>query len=230
MNTGYVDSLPVSQISTDARATFITRTYMHLLGAVAAFVAIEVVLFKTGMAESIARFFSGFSWLLVLGAFMVVGWIASRMAYSASSRASQYMGLAMFVVAEAIIFVPMLYMAMSFQPSAINNAAQVTLLGFGVLTIIAFMTRKDFSFLRTVLYWGGFVALGVIVVALLFGLQLGNFFSIAMIAFAGAAILYDTSNVIHHFPEDRYVGAALQLFSSVALMFWYVLSLFLSRD
>ena len=53
----------------------------------------------------------------------------------------------------------------------------------------------------------------------------------AMVGLAGAAILHDTSNVLHHFPEDRYVGAALELFASVALMFWYVLRLFMSsRD
>jgi len=39
-----------------------------------------------------------------------------------------------------------------------------------------------------------------------------------------------TSPVLHHFPEDRYVGAALQLFASVALMFWSVLRLFMSSD
>jgi hypothetical protein len=51
-----------------------------------------------------------------------------------------------------------------------------------------------------------------------------------MIGFAGAAILYDTSNVMRHYPEDRHVAAALELFASIALMFWYVLQLFLSRD
>jgi FtsH-binding integral membrane protein len=52
-----------------------------------------------------------------------------------------------------------------------------------------------------------------------------------MIGFAGAAVLYDTSNILHHYPEDRHVAAALGLFSSIALMFWYVLQLFISsRD
>jgi FtsH-binding integral membrane protein len=72
--------------------------------------------------------------------------------------------------------------------------------------------------------------LAAIVMGVLFGFELGNLFSVFMVGFAGAAILYDTSNVIHHFPEDRYVGAALQLFASVALMLWYVLRLFMSRD
>ncbi len=84
--------------------------------------------------------------------------------------------------------------------------------------------------MRGVLMWGGVVAMLAIVGGILFGFELGTWFSVAMIGFAGAAILYDTSNVLHHFPEDRYVGAALQLFASVALMFWYVLRLFMARD
>ncbi|HMB92817.1 MAG TPA: Bax inhibitor-1 family protein, partial [Rhodothermales bacterium] len=84
--------------------------------------------------------------------------------------------------------------------------------------------------LGSVLRWGFIVAIVLIVAALLFGFELGTFFSVAMIALAGGAILYDTSNILHHYPEDRYVGAALELFASVALMFWYVLRLFMSRN
>ena len=75
--------------------------------------------------------------------------------------------------------------------------------------------------------WGVVVS---IVGGAIFGFQLGTWFSVAMVGFAGAAILYDTSNVLHHHPEDRYVGAACQLFASVALMFWYILRIFMSRD
>jgi FtsH-binding integral membrane protein len=106
----------------------------------------------------------------------------------------------------------------------------VTLLGTAGLTAVAFMTRKDFSFLRGLLMWGGMLALVAIAGGVLFGFELGTWFSVAMIGFAGAAVLYDTSNVLHHYPEDRYVGAALELFASIALMFWYVLRLFMSRD
>jgi FtsH-binding integral membrane protein len=106
----------------------------------------------------------------------------------------------------------------------------VTLVGFTGLTFVAFVTRKDFSFLRGILMWAGVLALVAIVGGVVFGFQLGTWFSIAMVGLAGAAILYDTSNVIHRFPTDRYVAAALELFASVALMFWYVLRLFMSRD
>jgi hypothetical protein len=221
---------PVAAIGVDARASFINRTYNHLMGAIVLFTLIEVSLFQSGLAESIARVLLGGSWLLVLGAFMLVSWFASRISLTSESKGAQYAALGGFVVAESIIFVPMLWLANQYAPGAIQSAAIVTLVGFAGLTAVAFVTRKDFSFLRGMLMWGGVVAMLAIVGGILFGFELGTWFSVAMIGFAGAAILYDTSNVLHHFPEDRYVGAALQLFASVALMFWYVLRLFMSRD
>ncbi len=215
----------------DDRARFITRTYNHLFGAIVAFALIEIALFQSGIAYGIANALLGTNWLFVIGAFMVTSWLASRLAHTAQSKGAQYAGLAGYVVAQAIIFVPMLAIANQVAPGVISSAALVTFGGFAGLTGIAFMTRKDFSFLRGLLLWGGVGALVLIVAGAIFGFQLGVFFSVAMVVFAGAAILYDTSNVIHHFPEDRYVGAALELFASVALMFWYVLRLFLSsRD
>ena len=222
---------PVSMLQTDARSQFITRTYTHLFGAIAAFTLIEVWLFNSGLAESIARAILGTSWLLALGAFIVVGWIASRMAHTATSLGAQYAALGAYVVAEAIIFVPLLYIANYYAPGAIQSAASVTLLGFAGLTAVAFVSRKDFSFLGSILKWVGFAALGLIIAGVVFGFNLGTYFTVGMIAFAGAAILYDTSNILHHYPEDRYVGASLELFASVALLFWYLLSFFISsRD
>jgi uncharacterized protein len=122
-----------------------------------------------------------------------------------------------------------LYIANHHAPGTITSAAAVTFLGFTGLSLVAFITRKDFSFLKGILMWGGVVALVLIVAGVIFGFELGTFFSVGMIALAGAAILYDTSNILHHYPEDRYVAASLELFASVALMFWYVLRLFLAR-
>jgi uncharacterized protein len=213
--------------ATDARERFIVRTYNHLFGAIVLFAAIEVALFKSGAAETIAQAMLGTSWLLVLGGFVVVSWLASRAAHGATSLGTQYGALVAFVVAQAIVFVPLLYIADRFAPGAIQSAAMVTMVGFAGLTGVAFFTRKDFSFLGGLLRWGGICAIVLIIAGVVFGFQLGTFFAVAMVALAGASILYDTSNVIHHFPEDRYVGAALELFSSVAMMFWYVLRIFL---
>ena len=222
---------PVGRLDVGARANFIARAYTHLFGAITAFTLLEVALFASGLAERIATAMLGTSWLLVLGGFILVSWIASRAAHTARSQAVQYAALAGFVVAEALIFVPLLWIAFRYAPGAIESAAVVTLGGFAGLTFIAFWTRRDFSFLGAVLRWVGLGALAMIVAGVIFGFHLGTWFSVGMVVFAGAAILYDTSNVLHHFPEDRYVGAALELFASVALLFWYVLRIFVAaRD
>ena len=221
---------PVIELDEQSRGRFIARTYGHLAGAVLAFIAIEVFLFQAGLAESIARTLMGTSWLLVLGGFILVSWLARFAANRTESLAGQYLALAAYVLAESIIFVPLLDLAHQFAPGAITSAALISVLGFGSLTLLVFSTRKDFSFLRGVLVWGGIIALLAIIGGVIFGFHLGMFFSVAMIGLAGASILYDTSNVLHHYPEDRYVGAALELFASVALLFWYVLRLLSSRD
>ena len=222
---------PVAAIGEDARATFVARTYAHLLAAILAFTGIEIFLFTSGIAETMAVSMLGVNWLWILGAFVVVSWVASRVAHRAESQGAQYLALGFFVVAEALIFVPLLYVAQAYAPGAIESAALVTALAFTALTGVVFLTKKDFSFLRGLLFWGMIVALVLIVAGGIFGFDLGTFFSIAMVGLAGAAILYDTSNVLHHFPEDRYVAASLELFASVALMLWYVLRLFIAaRD
>lgn len=230
--TGTYDARPGDYASPGVivgdRSTFVTRVYMHLLGAILLFVGIEAALFSSGLAERIANAMMGTSWLLVLGGFVLVSWLATRVAHVSTSLPSQYLALAGFVAAEALIFVPLLYLAETFAPGVIQSAALCTLIGFAGLTLVAWGTRKDFSFMRGILAWAGICALVAIVASVLFGFTLGTFFSVAMIVLAGGAILYDTSNVIHHYPEDRYVGASLQLFASVALMFWYVLRIFLA--
>jgi FtsH-binding integral membrane protein len=214
--------------SQDARAAFLARTYFHLLGAIALFTAIEVGLFGSGLAFPIAKAMLGTSWLLVLGGFILVGWLARCTAHAVEAPAAQYAALFAYVVAEAVIFVPLLLVAQVLAPGTIQSAALVTLLGFSVLTAIVFTTRRSFSFLGAILRWAGAVALLAIVAAVLFGFQLGTWFSVGMVALAGAAVLFDTSNVMENYPEDRHVGAALELFGSMALMFWYVLRLFLA--
>jgi uncharacterized protein len=212
-------------VSIDSRAQFITRTYTHVVGGILGFILVELGLFESGLAGQVARFMLGFNWFLILGAFMLVGWLATRTAQTSSSIGMQYFAYGAYVVAEALIFVPLLYIADAKAPGAIDSATLITALGAGGLMFVAHRTRKDFSFLRAILMWGGVVALLVIVGSAIFGFQLGTLFSVAMIAFAGAAVLYDTSNIIHTYPEDRYVSAAMQLFASIALMFWYALRL-----
>ncbi|MEP6787835.1 MAG: Bax inhibitor-1 family protein [Acidobacteriota bacterium] len=216
------------------RATFIRRTYTLLAVAILAFIAVEAVLFGTGIGQMIASvIFSGGSvgWLAVLGVFMLISYLSNRWAVSETSAAVQYFGLGFFIIAEAIIFVPLLYIAAYYSgdPSVILKAGVVSLGLFAGLTLTVFVTRTDFSWLAPILGIGGFAALGFIVASAIFGFTLGNVFAFIMVAFAGTAILYETSNVLHRFNTKQHVAAALSLFASVALLFWYILRIFSSR-
>lgn len=213
-----------------SRERFIAKVFNHLGGALLAFTALEVFFFTSGIANAIMGALKFVPWIAILGAFMIVGWIATRAAHTAESLSSQYLALGAYILAEAVIFVPLLTIASKVAPGAIANAGLITVLATLGLVGVAYVSRKDFSFLGTILKWAGLVAIVLIICSVVFGFTLGIIFSVAMVGFAGAAILYDASEVIHHYPEDRYVGAALQLFASVALMFWYVLRIFISRD
>jgi FtsH-binding integral membrane protein len=216
----------VAETSVERRARFIVRTYNHLFLAILAFTAIEVALYYSGLMLPLAIAVSR-AWLLALGAFVLVGNLASGMAARSRSLSTQYLALGLFVSVEAMIFAPLLFIAATQYSGVIESAATVTLVGFGALTAIAFVSRKDFSFLRGILFWGAAMAFVLIVASLIFGFQLGVFFMVGVVALSGGFILYHTSNVLHHYPEDRYVSAALALFSSVATTFYYVIMLFM---
>jgi FtsH-binding integral membrane protein len=223
----------VSTADIDARVRFIRRTYAHLLGAVVAFVGLEFGLFAVGFDQMIAPLMmgSGFSWLIVLGLFMLVGHVANRWALSDTSVAMQYAGLGLYVVAESVLFLPLLFIAVNYSDATvIPYAGATTLVVFAALTVMVFATKKDFSFLRGGLTIAGVLAMVVIGAGLLFGFSLGLWFSVAMVGLSGGYILYYTSNVLHHYRTDQHVAASLALFSAVALLFWYVLRIFMGRD
>jgi FtsH-binding integral membrane protein len=214
-----------------ARAEFIRRTYAHLAGAILAFILIEAYFLSASWAPNLVNLMIGgqFSWLIVLGSFMAVSWIADSWARSNASQGKQYLGLGLFVVAEAFIFLPLLFIARHYSsPDVIPMAGIITGLLFAGLTATAFITRKDFSFMRGILTVGGFIALGVIVCSIVFGFNLGLLFSSVMVLFAGGSILYTTSNIIHHYRTDQYVAASLSLFSGVMLLLWYVLRILMA--
>ncbi len=224
----------VAYADENTRATFLVKVYQHLALAVLAFVAFEAALFVTGLAEAFAEFLferGGVAWLLVLGGFMIVNAIASRAAVNIDNVGAQYGGLFLLAAAEAVIFAPFLYLAFNQDggTATVASAAVVTALGFGALSVVAFTTRKDLSFLRPMIMWGFLIALGLIVAAVLFGFELGIVFTIAMIGLAGASILYQTQQIVRQYPEWAYVGAAVSLFASLMLLFWYVLRLFMRR-
>ena len=215
----------VANAAEDERANFIKRTYLHLGGAIAVFAILETLLIQSGVAQSFIGLLSGskWSWLIVLGAFMGISMLANSWAHNGMSREKQYMGLGLYTIAEAVIFMPLIYMAQLKAPDILQNAAIVTIALVAGLTFTAFSTKINFSFMGRFLMIGGFIAMGTIVASILFGFSLGLWFSGAMILFAAGSVLYSTSNILHEYHTEQHVAASLSLFASVGLLFWYVL-------
>ncbi len=226
----------IATAGVDERVAFIKRTYAHLFGAIIVFAAFLGYLVQSPLGEKLARWAFGGSainWLLFLGAFMVVGHFADKWARSAHSLRTQYIGLGVYVFAEALLFTPFLWFVANSPrlDGAIGTSAMLTVLIFGGLTATVFFTRKDFSFLRGALSIGMFASIGLIIASAMFGFELGVFFSVAMIALAAGYILYTTSQILAHYKPTQHVAASLALFANVALLFWYVLRLVIAlRD
>jgi FtsH-binding integral membrane protein len=223
----------VAQGQPQERAEFIKKTYTHLAGAVGAFIILEVLLIQSGIAAVLTQALtaSRFSWFAVLAVFALLGWMSRELAGRADSISLQYGGLGLYVTIEALIFAPLIYIANSmYDPTIVPTAGILTALMFAGLTAVAFTTGKDFTFLGGALKIGGCVAIGLIICSAIFGFTLGLFFSVLMVGFAMAAILYDTSKIMHHYTKDQYVAASLELFASVALLFWYVLRILMSLN
>jgi FtsH-binding integral membrane protein len=212
------------------QASFLRMTYFHLLGAVAAFVALEFVLFQTGVAQALAPIMLS-NWLIVIGGFMVLGFVTSYFTRRESSQQMQYVEMGITIALQSLIFIPLLVYAVYFTDiSVLSSALTVTLVIFGAMTAIVAYTGKNFSFMGPFLGIIGIAALLAIVGSVIFSVSLGFYFSLAMVVFAAGVVLYETSNVIHRYGAGQHVAAATGLFASVALLFYYVLTTFISRD
>lgn len=214
------------------KAAFYRKTYTHVALAVLVFIILETFLLRIDPLVNALLQLQGYSWLILLGGFMGVTWLAQNMAYKNTSKAMQYGGYFLYILAQAVIFVPMLYIAMYYGggPQMIMQAAVITGGMFLGLTAAVMLTRTDFSFLRTGLTVGFFIALGLMIAGLLFGFNLGLWFSVGMVILASGSILYSTHQIKNEFGTDQYVPAALSLFASLMLLFWYILRIFMSRD
>jgi hypothetical protein len=222
---------PVATLDDTARGAFIVRVYQHLLAAIVIFVGFEALLLNLGVGEAMYDFLTssgGASWLLIMGGFMLVSWFATQAAHDILNPSRQYLGMFAIAAGEAAIFAPLLHYAFNIHQggaSTVGAAAVITAMGFAGLTAVAMTTRHDLSWLRPIVMWGFMIALVMIVAGALFGMNFGVWFSVGMIALAGGAILYQTQTIMRQYPTEAHVGAAVQLFASVMLMFWYVLSL-----
>lgn len=215
------------------RAAFYRKTYAHVAGGVLLFLFFEYFFLQSRTITDFALSMTqGYRWLIMLGGFMLVTNYAESTALKTTNKNLQYIAYAGYVFAEAFIFIPLIYIAIAKTNSfeLIQQAGIVTLTLFTGLSAVVLITKKDFSFLKAALTIGFFIAIGLIVAGTLFGFNLGLWFSVGMCVLAGGSILYQTSNLVHKFGTEDYIPAALGLFASLMLLFWYILQIFLSRD
>jgi FtsH-binding integral membrane protein len=222
-------TIPVGLQGEAVRSAFMSRVYTRLVAGIVAFILIEAYLFATGLAVAITQFVLGTSWLLILGGFMIVSWLANSVALKATTPGSQWGGYLLLVAANSVIFAPLLVLAELQVPGVIVAAGQYAIGAFIVLSVIAVRSARDFTWIGASLRWFAMLALAAIVLSVLFGFQLGTWFSLGMIGFAGAAILHDTQTILRDMPPGRETVAAMTLFSGLALMFWYLIRFFADR-
>ena len=128
-----------------------------------------------------------------------------------------------------LFFLPMIAIAVIYSGSEmIMQAAIITLFMFSGLTAVVFMT-KPISLFKNCNYHWWFCCFRSYCCRCNFGFNLGLWFSVGMVVLASASILYQTSQIKDQFSTDQYVGASLQLFASIMLLFWYVLRILMSR-
>lgn len=234
MQENQLQFTPVASLTEDQKAVFYRKTYTHLAIAVLMFIVVEYIFIHTAFIRNLAlKLTDGFLWLIMLGGFMLATNYAERLALSTTNKNKQYLALGIYVVAEAFIFIPLIIIALiSAKESGTNllsQAAVLTLALFAGISSVAFLSKRDFSFLRSVITITSFVAFGLIIAGMIFGFNLGLWFSAGMVVLASISILYQTSQMIHKYYEEQYVAAALGLFSSIMLLFWYILRIMSRR-
>lgn len=119
-----------------------------------------------------------------------------------------------------------MYLGMPNGGSVIASAAAMTALAFFGLSAYALISRKDMSFLSGFLMAGFWILLGAVVLSFfvqISGLQLA--ISAGFVLFAAAAILFQTSAIVHG-GEDNYIMATISLYVSIYNMFISLLQIF----
>jgi len=222
---------------TAEQITFYKKTYITAGISLLAWMFVVLGLFDTGIAESIADGMGKVSWLLVLGIFWGASYIGEKLTFS-EEKEKQYMGLGIYIVAYSLIFVPLLSFVIDMSYGSWNYAMDTVLIPaflsaatvFAALTVTVFLTKTDFSFLRTIVVFGSFFALGAIVIFTVSGMHVGSWFAIAMIILMSVTILYETDQIKDKFNTSQHIGAGAMLFASFMVLLWYVIRLFTSSD
>lgn len=234
-----------SRIVSEAGQTDVASFYRKTYGLVAlAFAGFAGLLYTFFQLTPVAVIFmntlgglhnslGGFSWLIVLGVFWAGTYFAQKLAANRASRESQYAGLGLYVLLQALIFIPLISIVAMTTKGNIGEILipACTLTGALVLglTLAVQLTQVDFSFLRIVITVGTICAIGAIIMFSIMGINPGTWFALAMILLMASVILYQTHVIKNQCSTEDYVMAAFILFSAFVTLLWYVIQFFMGR-
>ncbi|QJQ96604.1 MULTISPECIES: Bax inhibitor-1/YccA family protein [Halomonadaceae] len=118
------------------------------------------------------------------------------------------------------------YLTLPNGSALIMTALAMTGATFIGLSAVALVTKKDFSFLGNFLMAGAIVLILAMVAALVFNIPtLSLAVSAGFVLFASAAILFQTSEIVHRAGETNYILATITLYVSIYNLFISLLSL-----
>lgn len=220
-----VSTVLVSKSSPEERSLFIRKTYLHLALAIALFVLLEIFLLSVGFGQKIidVLLVSGWWSILFLLAFIVfflIFFVIAKELVNSDSSKSQYFGFGLYIFADATIITPLLTLLKNRYDDGL--ILEIGILTFGLflgITAVAFLSRKDFSFLLPILVVGLFTGICFTIAGMAFGFSFRSIFAFILVILAGGWILYETSNILHHYRINQYIAASIILFHSVGGLF-----------
>jgi FtsH-binding integral membrane protein len=138
--------------------------------------------------------------------------------------------LGLFATVEGLLTGPLVTFAIGVGGTeVVAQAAVLTGVVFGALTIYTLTSKRDFSFMRAALWTGFGVVFGFVLLGWLFGFNTSGWgVSAAFVLLMAGFVIYDTSNIMRHYPTTAVVPAVCALFLDVVIMFKHILML-LSR-
>jgi len=130
----------------------------------------------------------------------------------------------LFNFVMGVIISPAIYIYGRTQPGLIGQAAVLTLGAFGILTIYAFVSRRDFSAWGSFLMVGLWVLIGTALLSVFFQNSTVNLWlaSVTILLFSGL-LVFDTWRLRNYYGPDEYVGAAVQIYLDLLNIFMAIL-------
>lgn len=222
-----VHTIAAAADSADARATFLQKTYTLLMLGVAVFAGTLWASANVPAVQELAIGLYRMGWLVMMLILFGVFYGVRALATKYPINLVAYFGLAFFF---GLLLAPMVLSVAAVKPDVLTQAVIVTLLVFSGLTAYVFVSGKDFSFMGGALSIGVMAMIGILLAGWLFGFDLGLWFGVLGVVVYAGFVLYDTSRVLHHYPVTAHVPAAIELFTSLVMLFQYVLYLLMSLN